>query len=79
MTSAWCHGGVTRARSHGFDLAPVESVRARVCEGVHSMRLGEASRLVVVLDQMVTGVAGGDHKTAAVFDGDEHLDDSERN
>ena len=29
------------------------------------MRLGEANRLVVVSDRMVTGVAGGDDKTAA--------------
>ena len=42
----------------------------------HSMRLVEASRLVPELDQMVDGVAGGDHKSAAVFDMDEHRDES---
>ena len=48
----------------------------------HPMRLVEASRLVPELDQMVAGVAGGDHKTAAetvVFGGDEKLDGSEPN
>ena len=43
------------------------------------MRLVEAHNLVAAADQMVAGVAGGDHKSAAVFDTDEHLDDSKSN
>ena len=39
------------------------------------MRLVEGYHFVAVLDQMVTGIAGGDQKMAAVFVGDEHLDD----
>ena len=64
---------VTRERTHGFVLVPVDSVQARLRKWGQSMRLVEASRLVAELDQMVTGVAGGDHKTAAAFGGDEHL------
>ena len=41
------------------------------------MRKSMANRLVVVLDQMVAGVTGGDHKTAAAFVEDEHLDEFE--
>ena len=43
------------------------------------MRLGEANRLVAVLDRMVAGVAGGDHKTVAAFVVNDQLDESETN
>ena len=40
-------------------------MQARGRASAQSIRLDEASRWVVVLDHMVAGVAGGDHKTAA--------------
>ena len=43
----------------------IDSVHARGWEGVHSTRKVTARWLVASLDRMVTGVAGGDHKTAA--------------
>ena len=69
MTSSDEHRAESRSKS-------VDSVQARGRAGAHSTRLGEASRLVVVLDHMVAGVAGGDHKTAA--DGGARCDDQLR-
>ena len=57
-------------------MIPTDSVRARMRELGHSMRLIEANRLVPELDQMVAGVTGGDHKSAAERLGDEQVDES---
>ena len=57
----------------------IESVHARGRAGAGSKRLDETNRLVVMRDHMVAGVAGGDHKTAAAFGGDEQVDESEPN
>ena len=65
MTPARRQHDVSQEQPRGFEIESVESVRVRGCEGAHSTRLGEANRLVAGLDRMVTGVAGGDHKTAA--------------
>ena len=54
-------------------------MRARGRAGVRWMRNGEANPLVVLLDHLVTGLAGGDQITAAVFDADEQVDESMRN
>ena len=78
MTPARRQHDISQEQPRGFEIESVESVRARGCEGVHSTRLVAASRLVAGLDRMVTGVAGGDHKTAAelaVCDGEDHRDD----
>ena len=40
------------------------------------MRQAEANPLVVALDHLVAGLAGGDQITAAVIDMDEQFDDS---
>ena len=40
------------------------------------MRQAEANPLVVALDHLVAGLAGGDQITAAVIDTDEQFDDS---
>ena len=58
-------------------IESIEFVQARGCAGAGSTRLDETNRLVVVRDQMVAGVAGGDHKTAAevaVFGGEDQRD-----
>ncbi len=48
-----------------IEIEFVDCKRARGRVGTGSNRLVEAHRLVAVLDRMVAGVAGGDHKTVA--------------
>ena len=57
-------------------MIPVDSVRARVRGYACWKRQAEANPLVVALDHLVTGLAGGDQITAAVIDTDEQFDDS---
>ena len=65
MRSARRHCDVSDEHRVESRFESIESVHARGRAGAHSIRLGEASRWVVALDHMVTGVAGGDHKMAA--------------
>ena len=55
-------------------MIPVDSVRARVRGDACWMRQAEANPLVVALDHLVTGLAGGDQIMAAVFEVDDQYD-----
>ena len=55
-------------------MIPVDSVRARVRGCACWMRQAEANPLVVALDHLVAGLAGGDQITAAVFEVDDQYD-----
>ena len=79
MASCRHHHGVSDEHRAGSRYESIDSVQARGRASAQSIRLDEASRWVVVLDHMVAGAAGGDHKTAAVVDTDDQLDDSEPN
>ena len=65
MRSARRHCDVSDEHRVESRFESIESVHARGRAGAHSIRLSETSRWVVALDHMVTGVAGGDHKSAA--------------
>ena len=57
-----------------FDSADWDFAGRRGCAG--STRTSAASTLVVAVDHLVTGLAGGDQETAAGFADVEHRDES---